>query len=1808
MRKILSFLLMALFSVGMWAATETTVYYAVPSSVVGSYTVKLNTNQQTNPDAWYTYTMTKTELKYEGNPIYSVTFTDLWDGVAAMQIQLYDGSTWISQEQPISSWAGVAAYNGKMWIHGGSNWVELSGEEPDPTVGIKGAWDAWATTPLMELSKDKKTASIVKTMTEGTYEFGLELNSSWTANGSVFTRDANSKAVTGSGSNMKLTIDADGEYTFTWTFETNTLTVTYPDVVVIPAKFYVTGDSALVVDAGFDKSKAWSPSAIKVTENTYVLSGMKAGQEYSLKATLDGTWGTAKGYSDLTAKAQGIKTDGDNNIIFKMAKAGDVTVTLTDKVFTVEGDFAMPTVALAGTMNKWSHAVMEVAADKLSASIKVNLEVGVDSFKIVKDGIWLSLNGEGETNYRVKRDWPKASHINLENSGRNFVIDVDKAGEYTFKWTYSNDSLFVIFPTLESFDVTVAAPENGTITVKNGTEAIGAKVQEGTVLSVTAAPKDATAYEIIDLRAYKTGEPATTVAITDGKLTMPAFPITITAEEKKIEYQTIYFVNKDGWETVKAYVYIDDDHKYKVWPGEAMTKTEEKAKGKDVYSYRFPAKYTKIIFNDGDTKQTENHTWNALKPYICNGLDYAKAEDVVLDATAKYYVVGNAEAMGAWDPTAVPSAAEEYVIANLPAGDYQFRLSLDGTWANTKGFSDLKTPVAAGLKAGNDNNICFTLKEASDVTITYNETTFTVTGNFYYRVPVLKDLMFVPGVWAEGDAKIAAWIWTKKTGHEMEDQWTAFFTPKAEKNDTLTVKLDSEADSIVFVRFNKTAVAPSWEDKEDFRWNSLAGDTIDKIDLTYTIIGWNEGTWDPYIPAKYYLTGDSALVVDAGLNKEKAWNADAIKATEDSYVIKGLKAGQHYSLKLVDGETWKGYNELSSKALGLRTDGDNNIIMVLDKAGDVTVTYTDKVFTVEGDFAMPTVAIAGNVTGWKPVAMNLATDKLSASVTLENLAYGVDSFKIVLDGNWISANGEGESCYTFHRGWNQGANIKGGDRNMVIDRDNAGDYTFTWVYANDSLHIAFPAAPDTATIYFVNTNKDWTGKIYAHAFVGEKPYKEWPGVEMSDTKKTVWEKSIYSAEVPVTYNEIIFNNGEAQTATYSWTKAKPYFCDGQWYADQASIPEIEPAKYYITGNAQLVAYAGLAEESAWNAKAIKVTKDTFVFENLAAGYYLMKVVTKDAEPQWIGYDQLTEKSKGLKDAEDHQIGFTMEKPGNVMVVYKDKAFVVKGDYAKLPKVGLGANFNEWKWLDNLFEPAKDSLTASIKVNLGVTDTIRLKIVSDGNWLSLNGAEDTEYQIHRAWPKAEHVNIINDGRNFALTTDKAGDYTFTWTYADSTLAITFPALEAFAVTLTAPENGTITVKKGEEAIAETVQEGTVLTVTAAPKDPAEYEIISVSAYKTGDPTTVVEIKDGELTMPAFPITITAEEKKIVYQTLYFVDKEGWKGVNAYVFIDDDHKYKVWPGEAMKKEENKVKEKDLYSYTFPAKYTTIIFNKKDETTTQTKDMLWSAATPYYCNGFWYASEEAVVLDGTAKYYITGDAAVMGSWAPDAIKVASDSYTFPNLAVGTYRMKITLDGTWDKGKVKGYSDLTIKDPGFTTNGDNDIIFKLNEPSDVTVTYNATTFTVAGNFAQKEYYIAGTFTDWKKEMVKMTKKDDKYAATIEIKATEVQEFKVVYVFGADSVWYGLENPATMTSADGEWEIGGGEANIGLQPTKAGNYTFTFNPEVPSLTVEMPAQGGGTALENIEASEKAVKVMMDGQLIILKDGKMYNVMGALIR
>ena len=92
-------------------------------------------------------------------------------------------------------------------------------------------------------------------------------------------------------------------------------------------------------------------------------------------------------------------------------------------------------------------------------------------------------------------------------------------------------------------------------------------------------------------------------------------------------------------------------------------------------------------------------------------------------------------------------------------------------------------------------------------------------------------------------------------------------------------------------------------------------------------------------------------------------------------------------------------------------------------------------------------------------------------------------------------------------------------------------------------------------------------------------------------------------------------------------------------------------------------------------------------------------------------------------------------------------------------------------------------------------------------------------------------------------------------------------------------------------------------------------------------------------------------------------------------------------------------------------------------------------------------------TGKYYIAGKG-VAGSgfccdleWNEKDCELVDNTVTYTSLPVGEYKFKVT-NGTW---KVSwGFSNLTSSE-GFTGDNDNNVIFTLEEESDVTITFDS-------------------------------------------------------------------------------------------------------------------------------------------------------------
>ena len=97
---------------------------------------------------------------------------------------------------------------------------------------------------------------------------------------------------------------------------------------------------------------------------------------------------------------------------------------------------------------------------------------------------------------------------------------------------------------------------------------------------------------------------------------------------KPVEYESVYFVNNQGWEKVNIYTWTPE---VGGWPGVAMTKEAEQLAGFDVYSYTVEkgTSFGGMLFNNTNGAQTADLKWTAGQ-YFVKDKWYTKEEAEVL--------------------------------------------------------------------------------------------------------------------------------------------------------------------------------------------------------------------------------------------------------------------------------------------------------------------------------------------------------------------------------------------------------------------------------------------------------------------------------------------------------------------------------------------------------------------------------------------------------------------------------------------------------------------------------------------------------------------------------------------------------------------------------------------------------------------------------------------------------------------------------------------------------------------------------------------------------------------------------------------------------------------------------------------------------------------------------------------------------------------------------------------------------------------------------------------------------------------------
>ena len=204
---------------------------------------------------------------------------------------------------------------------------------------------------------------------------------------------------------------------------------------------------------------------------------------------------------------------------------------------------------------------------------------------------------------------------------------------------------------------------------------------------------------------------------------------------------------------------------------------------------------------------------------------------------------------------------------------------------------------------------------------------------------------------------------------------------------------------------------------------------------------------------------------------------------------------------------------------------------------------------------------------------------------------------------------------------------------------------------------------------------------------------------------------------------------------------------------------------------------------------------------------------------------------------------------------------------------------------------------------------------------------------------------------------------------------------------------------------------------------------------------------------------------------------------------------------------------------------------------------------------------------------------------------------LSAGEYTYKVVVNHNW-KPELMGEQKINV-----ATSGQQDITITYNANTN---TANATVTLVKEEVVVPKIQVTGSFfelVDGKWDIRDLTPAEDKSIASIKVTMEAgTYEFKVI----KDGSWLGNNGTMERNNCTG-WNFYGDAGNAKLKADAKGDYTFTWTYETNALSVTFPA-ATATDLIGADSDSKAVKIVRDGQLLIVRDGVTYNMMGSVVK
>ena len=866
-----------------------------------------------------------------------------------------------------------------------------------------------------------------------------------------------------------------------------------------------------------------------------------------------------------------------------------------------------------------------------------------------------------------------------------------------------------------------------------------------------------------------------------------------------------------------------------------------------------------------------------------------------------------------------------------------------------------------------------------------------------------------------------------------------------------------------------------------------------------------------------------------------------------------------------------------------------------------------------GYIQLATSDIPGTIT---QVVVNASTaNGVSASVTVK---VGTTDFKTTGDATSIAATTTATD-YTF-------AGSASGD--IVVRLAKAAS-------ANKALYVKSVAVtyteggsePTTQTLYLkISSDWEWPSKYAVYYFEDGKD----PGWSSFMTAVDGVDNT-YTTTIPLGYTNVIFvrfNSAKESTGNWDdkWSQTvdltipagKNHFtitsrgtgseCNGVW-----NVYPVVPT-YYVKGT--------FVDD--W-ATAYELEEGSYTFENLDAKWYAMKVT--DGASEWYGIANLdTENSSKYIYGSDN-IEFTLKEKGNVTVAFDSntKKITVTGNFVaktttftvNVPEgtdsVFVAGSWDGWAGFHKMEPVLGEDDQFKLTIDGEYAD-LEYKYLAGPNWKYAEDRED-----NRTWAALDNViawkavpSFVKFAKVKAAPVNWTGHYIIAWGDLKPRSVVDATSTKDLVPADGAPvfvDGDTISVLEGSDYAVEIRFSETTGAYTVKLSDSKYLKNVS-KAVNASDAAADLyldfyksETKEGVRIANADPADAASF---ILYkQNSYFrayagkIEDANYSLPTLYRLVDEPFDCLDGPYALL------VNGKDIIPATKEAKegydeyamYASLVKGDSVQVLNTSCGGLWlptleeAGAASHFAKGVAAATVDStgcydfyfkqipsdqkmyigfgICPDDTIRFTVRGKGGILGEDFEKAFDSKQDTLEL-DLEIGKYELKVQVGEDW-----KGFEQLTDTATGLTVGENGNICFQLKEAGNVKVVYNDSVFVLLGNFVVEipHYFIAGTMTNWKDEMVELLpleEKADSLGVSLNLKADSLYLYKIVRVQGTDTAWYGLGGDATMEYGNSTgWYIYKSEGdknqkNVGLQTTKEAVYPFVLKVKEDHLEVSV--------------------------------------------